>query len=103
VYIKVRANNIVGSSEYLLGNGAILVTIPDAPLNLADVPAITSMSQVGLAWTDGLEDGGSPVIDYRVFKSISGADAFDVANSGITTQSYTVTGMVTGTTYDFKV
>lgn len=44
VYIKVRATNIVGSSEYLLGNGAILVTIPDAPVSLADVPAITSMS-----------------------------------------------------------
>ena len=42
IYIKVRASNLVGDSDYQIGNGAILVTIPDAPVNLADVTAVTT-------------------------------------------------------------
>jgi hypothetical protein len=44
IYAKVSATNLVGSSDYSsLENGAIILTIPDAPINLADDTLVTSM------------------------------------------------------------
>jgi hypothetical protein len=40
--------------------------VPDAPINLANNPLITSDSVVGFTWTDGASDGDSPVIDYKI-------------------------------------
>jgi hypothetical protein len=35
VYAKVKAINIVGESEFsATGNGAVMITSPDAPVNL---------------------------------------------------------------------
>ena len=43
VYAKIAAINLYGSSAFSnAGNGATILTIPDAPLNLADNTAITS-------------------------------------------------------------
>jgi hypothetical protein len=36
IHAKVKATNIVGDSDYsAVGNGAIILTIPSAPVNLA--------------------------------------------------------------------
>ena len=41
---RVKATNLVGSSEFsTVQNGAIILTIPDAPVNLADEKLVTSM------------------------------------------------------------
>jgi hypothetical protein len=67
IYAKVTALNLIGSSvESEEGNGAIILTVPDAPIDLTNVPAITTASQVGLSWTDGVATGGSPILDYTV-------------------------------------
>lgn len=102
IYIKVLATNVLGSSEYVEGNGAILVTIPDAPINLADMTLVTSHTQVGLSWEDGYSDGGSAILDYRIFSSTDDLN-FGVVNFGIVDQSYTITSLVAGTTYYFRV
>lgn len=45
IHAKVKATNIVGESEYSeVGNGAIILTIPDAPLNLVSVESETTMT-----------------------------------------------------------
>jgi hypothetical protein len=42
IYATVAAINVVGSSaQSAAGDGAIILTIPDAPLNLANMPQIT--------------------------------------------------------------
>lgn len=67
IYAKVIAINIVGNSLISdEGNGAIILTNPDAPTDLANVPAITASEQIGLTWNKGAADGGSPVIDYKI-------------------------------------
>lgn len=67
LYAKVIAINVKGGSvESDAGNGGVILTQPDSPINVQDVPAITSSDTVGLTWTNGLNDGGSAVIDYRV-------------------------------------
>lgn len=44
VYVKVISYNVYGDSllESPLGNGAIVVFVPDPPLNLVDVPTVTN-------------------------------------------------------------
>lgn len=43
VYAKVIAGNIVGDSDYsAVGNGAVILTVPDKPINLANVAAVTN-------------------------------------------------------------
>jgi hypothetical protein len=43
-----------------------MVILPDAPINLADNTAVTNAAVIGLTWTEGLTDGGTPIIDYTI-------------------------------------
>jgi len=81
VYVIVSAVNIVGPSVFsdktLDAEAAIILTNPDAPKNLVNVPTITSATKVGLSWTIGDKNGGSPVIDYTVSKAL-GSGSYEV-------------------------
>lgn len=67
IYAKVVAINTIGNSaESLAGNGAIIMTYPDVPINLANIPSVTKSQQIGLTWNEGAENGGSSVIDYTI-------------------------------------
>ena len=84
------------------GNGGIILTIPDAPVNLANAPLITRSNQIGITWQAGAANGGTPVIDYRI-NFDQGTDVFSIDVAGITATSYTKTGLTAGMTYKFKV
>lgn len=44
---------------------------------------------LAFTWSDGLSNGGSPVIDYRVYyDAASDGATFTILTYGITTQSY---------------
>lgn len=59
--------NVIGSSGTSPGgNGAVILITPDSPRNVENVPTITNAGQVGLTWSPGSANGGTPVIDYRV-------------------------------------
>jgi len=61
----VVAYNIYGNSaNSTVGNGAIILTFPDAPLYLEEVYSQRRATSIGLAWTEGLANGGAPVLDY---------------------------------------
>jgi hypothetical protein len=49
------------------GNGAVILTVPDPPVNLDNVVDQTAATQIGLAWEDGFEPGGTPIIDYKIW------------------------------------
>jgi hypothetical protein len=88
IYAKVVAINVVGTSpESVVGNGAQILTTPDAPINLADDILITNHQQIGITWEDGAFNGGSNIIDYRLWISTTGDYA--VLDAGILTKSYT--------------
>jgi hypothetical protein len=76
--------------------------IPDSPINLADVPSVTSATQIGLSWDEAVFNGGSSVIDYRVWYSTDGT-SFSVVQAGITTKVFTVGSLASGKSYHFKV
>jgi hypothetical protein len=57
-----------------------------------------------LIWTQGVQNGGSIVIDYQIsYDNATGSNNFIVLASGITTLSYQVVGIVSGATYTFKI
>jgi len=89
VFAKVTATNIVNSSEESLpGNGAVLVTYPDAPTSLANDPQTTDATKIRITWLAPAFSGGSPVLDYRVSWDL-GSGSYQYLQSGITTTSYT--------------
>jgi hypothetical protein len=64
----VSAKNVVGTSAYSsVGSGAIILSVPSEPQFLINVPSVTSDVQIGLSWTAPSSNGGTAVIDYRVF------------------------------------
>lgn len=114
IYAKVAATNIIGESlESDNGNGAIILNYPDAPTDLANVPLITSSSQVGLDWLEGASNGGTPVIDYQIaygedtgnyVSLLTGITELNYIVDGLMYHvQYTVLGLTAGTTYKFKV
>jgi hypothetical protein len=65
IYARLTATNIKGDSlESIEGNGAVIIRIPDAPINLANIPSITTGSQIGLSWDEGVNNGGTQVLDF---------------------------------------
>lgn len=102
IYAKVLAINLVGSSAYsAVGNGAIILTTPYAPQNLAENYE-NSSTIVALVWEEGVDNGGTPVIDYRIMYAIENG-SFTVLATGITVTAYTAESLSEGTTYSFKV
>lgn len=61
---KVRARNSVGLSAESVTVSILPPKLPDAPLNLANVPFQTNAYQIGLSWQDGVYNGGSLIFDY---------------------------------------
>lgn len=103
VYVKVSATNAYGTSDFsTVGNGGIIITSPDPPVSLSNVPTVTNALQIGLSWQAAAFDGGTNLLDYRLTYD-QGADVYSVLATGIVATSYTVTGLVTGNTYKFKL
>lgn len=103
IYVKVIATNIYGDSiESVEGNGAIITTTPNAPINLEEVYAQRTKSTLGLSWEADPFIGGAVIEDFRVNIAVVG-EAFTVLVSGLTSPEYLVTGLTFGVTYEFKV
>jgi len=104
VYAKVKATNVVGdSAESSAGNGATLLTNPDAPVSLAEDTVATTATNIAMTWSAGAADGGTAVIDYRVSYKLSSDASFAVLQSGVTTTSYSTSALTQGSEYVFKV
>ena len=67
---KVTARNTVGSSQESAVLSVIAAKVPDAPVNLSNMPEVTNAYQVGLTWAEGPYNGGSPLLDYQVSYAI---------------------------------
>ena len=76
--------------------------IPDAPLSLANNIAITTSGVIGLTWSPGAYNGGSPVIDYQI-SYFTGTNSYTILASGVSTATYTVTSLTADTIYTFKI
>lgn len=89
INIRVIATNAYGDSLTSdSGNGAVIVLVPDPPINLANDPSITRDNVIGLVWEEAADNGGESVIDYRITYDQSTGNYVTLA-VGVTTTSYT--------------
>jgi hypothetical protein len=103
IYAKIVAYNTYGySSESADGNGAIILTYPDAPISVAETVASRTPTTISITWSLGSSNGGASVEDYRITYDQS-SDDFVVLVSGLNQLSYTASALTTGNTYKFKL
>jgi cellulose 1,4-beta-cellobiosidase len=98
-YFKVAAVNTAGTSAQSTEASttpANTITIPPAPTSLT---AVAGDGLVGLSW--GASSGAT---SYNLYRGTSaGGEAMTAVATGISTNSYSNTGLTNGTTYYFKV
>lgn len=98
-YYKVSAVNINGEGPLSNEAYATPPTVPFAPLNLI---AMGIMGYINLTWDEPASDGGSPVINYTIYRGTSsGSETFYVMIGNIT--SYDDTNVTIGITYYYRV
>ena len=67
VQAKVAATNVKNTSLLSsAGNGATIITSPDAPISLSENTSERSATELGFTWTEGASNGGSAIYDYRI-------------------------------------
>jgi hypothetical protein len=103
IYARVIAINVYGQSTVSsTGSGTIILTNPDSPTDLEEDRTITTGTQIGLVWVKGIDNGGTPVLDYKVWSDQAENDYIPLAE-GVTDLFFTATGLSVGFTYNFKV
>ncbi len=102
---RVSAINSVGTSSPSNIASATTSTQmfpPQPPTNLS-ATAISS-SQINLSWSAPGNNGGSPIVGYKIERSTNGgAWSTIVSNTGSTSTMYTNTGLLPLMTYSYRV
>lgn len=99
---KVQAVNSVGPSKDSESLSVLAARRPDAPTSLADDSVVTKATQIGLTWSDGAYNGGSPITNYQVYFAQASSVDFTLFST-VNTRSATVTGLSSGSQYKFYV
>ena len=82
-----------------IGSGSPVA--PSAPQSLA---ATAGSGSVSLTWVTPASNGGAAITGYNVYRGTSaGGESATPVATGVTTTSFTDTGLVNGTTYYYRV
>ena len=77
---------------------------PSASVNLIEDPANTNAQQIGLLWSEPLDDGGEPIIDYSLQMMRFEFEGYKFVDLSIKGTSYIVTSNIEqGSEYTFRV
>ncbi len=98
---RVSAVNGVGTGTVSSTESATPRTTPGAPTSLGTT---AGDSQVALAWTAPVSNGGSAITDYVIEYKLHADSSWTTFSDGTSTStSATVTGLTNGSSYDFRV
>lgn len=103
---RIRAENMVGFSEPLVGE-PVIVKDPYNPPGPPSTPEVTGYNtdRIALKWNPPRNDGGSPVLGYLVekFEKKGGGDWSVVKMPLIRGTEAVITGLAEGETYQFRI
>jgi len=90
-----------GNEVAMLDTGSA-PTVPTAP---SLTSAAASSSQINLSWSAPSSNGGSAITGYKIDRSTDGGSTWAsiVSSTGSTSTTYSNTGLVSGTTYTYRV
>jgi len=92
-----------GNEVAYLDTGSSTSTAPQSPTNLS--AAAVSQSQINISWNAPANNGGSPILGYKVQRSLDGGSTWNtiVSNTGSTASIYSNTGLASNTAYTYRV
>lgn len=86
------------------GNGAVMVLVPDSPINLTKDTDLSSQSVISFTWDEAAFNGGKTVLDYRIqYDEGSGSGTLVDLSTVTETQFTSTTTLTPGMTYVFTV
>jgi len=98
-YYRVSAVNGIGEGELSEEVSAVPLSVPSAPQNLV---ARWGDGYVVLTWEAPADDGGSPIIGYRIYRGTSSGNVALLTTVG-NVLTYNDTGLTNGQTYYYRV
>jgi Fibronectin type III domain len=75
---------------------------PDPPMTITETLAARTLTAIGFSWVQGSQNGGTPVIDYRIYYD-KGANNYTILVSSYMSTSFTIDSLTPGNTYKFKI
>ena len=97
---RVAAVNVGGAGVYAKSAAVVPRTMPTAP---ASVSATGGDSKAIVTWTAPLSNGGSAITGYKVEYAVSSGTDWKSITAAATATTATVTGLINGTSYLFRV
>jgi len=97
---RVSAINPIGTGLPSLTYSGTPATYPGAPTSLGVTHGDTTNA---LAWTAPASDGGSAITDYQIEVSIDGGSWAIITDGVSTSTSYSHTGLINGSSYNYRV
>jgi len=79
-----------------------MYTKPDPPRNIIEIASARTLTAIGFSWQQGVENGGTPVIDYRLFFD-QGTNNYVILAATYLSTSFTIDSLTPGVTYKFKI
>ena len=99
---RVAATNSVGTGATTsVISATTLTTLPSKPKNLTF--SELTFNSVLLTWDAPDSDGGANITDYKVEYSLDGSTWSTVTKSSSTSTNYTITSLLPGRAYSFRV
>jgi len=100
---QVSALNPAGTGNASNIASATTWTVSNTPTSLTSIPV--SQSQINLSWTAPSNTGGTLLTGYKIERRDACAGSFStlVANTSNTSTTYSNTGLVNGTCYEYRV
>ncbi len=107
VYVfRVAAVNAAGIGAYSTQSGNFsILGAPGAPFSVTGTAGAVGSNRITVNWSAPTSNGGTAVTGYRIDYSVNNGANWSVwnANTGTTTRSIAVTGLVAGSSYRFRV
>jgi hypothetical protein len=65
---------------------------------------ITNAYEIGMTWQEGINNGGTELLDYRIWSTLESLDTFEILVTDLTVEYYTtIIELEDGENYKFKV
>lgn len=100
MFRRCLAAGLVASMLVVLTPGAALAAVPSSPTGLS---AVAGDTKVTLSWTASSNSPTDYIVEYSLYEFAAGYQILTFLKASSTTTTTTVTGLINGVTYSFRV